>query len=158
MVSFLYFIKWMHVYACKECTLWSPLKIWIPKIFEIANFEHPVSKSWLRPCLRTFFHIPIYWVLLNTLRMFFHVPIHGVLLNTWEATFFALVFLFVRMNTHVNGQVTFPDKRFLAALPRTLKVPQICMLGKNVVSQHEIMQEAFPTPVRTLKIPDFLMR
>ena len=29
---------------------WSPLKVWTPKSFTIANFRHPLSKSWLRPC------------------------------------------------------------------------------------------------------------
>ena len=29
-----------------------PLKIWTPKNFTTANFRHPVSKSWLRHCLR----------------------------------------------------------------------------------------------------------
>ena len=33
--------------------LWSPLKIWTPTKFTIANFGHPVSKSWLRPWSRT---------------------------------------------------------------------------------------------------------
>ena len=28
----------------------SPLKIWTPTNFTIANFWHPVSKFWLRPC------------------------------------------------------------------------------------------------------------
>ena len=30
--------------------LWSPLNIWTPRNFTIANFGHPGSKSWLRPC------------------------------------------------------------------------------------------------------------
>ena len=41
----------IHCYGCKQSILWSPLKNWTPKIFEIVNFEHPVSKSWLRPWL-----------------------------------------------------------------------------------------------------------
>ena len=31
--------------------LWTPLKIWTPQKFTIANFGHPVS-NWLRPCVR----------------------------------------------------------------------------------------------------------
>ena len=29
-----------------------PLQIWTPKDFTIANLEHPVPKSWLRPWRR----------------------------------------------------------------------------------------------------------
>ena len=31
---------------------WSPLKNRMPKNVRIANFGHPVSESWLRPCLK----------------------------------------------------------------------------------------------------------
>ena len=34
------------------CILRSPLKIWMPQIFKIANFGHPVSKSWTRSYLQ----------------------------------------------------------------------------------------------------------
>ena len=30
--------------------LWSPLEIWTPKNSTMANFRHPVSNSWIRPC------------------------------------------------------------------------------------------------------------
>ena len=36
---------------CDLNVLWSPLKNRIPQNFAIANFGHPVSKSWLRPCV-----------------------------------------------------------------------------------------------------------
>ena len=45
-----YLDKFIHVYGWNLSVLWSPSKIWTPKSFSIANFRHPVSKSWLRPC------------------------------------------------------------------------------------------------------------
>ena len=45
-----YFDKFIHVYGWNVSILWSPLKIWTPQNLTIANFRHPVSKSWLRPC------------------------------------------------------------------------------------------------------------
>ena len=50
-----YFEKFMHVYGWNLSVLWSPSKIWTPKSFSIANFRHPVSKSWLRPCMQAQF-------------------------------------------------------------------------------------------------------
>ena len=44
-----YFDKFIHVYVWNLSILWSPLKIWTPKNVTIANFRHPVSKSWLSP-------------------------------------------------------------------------------------------------------------
>ena len=44
-----YFDKYKHVHGWNLSILWSPLKIWTPKNFTLANFRHPVSKSWLRP-------------------------------------------------------------------------------------------------------------
>ena len=46
-----YFDKYIHVYGLNLSILWSPLKIWTPKNFAMANFRHPVSNSWLRHCL-----------------------------------------------------------------------------------------------------------
>ena len=46
-----YFDKFIHVYVRNLSILLPPLKIWMPKNLTIANFRHPVSKSWLRPCL-----------------------------------------------------------------------------------------------------------
>ena len=43
-----YFDKFVHVYGWNLSILWSPLNIWMPQNFTIANFGHPVSKSWLR--------------------------------------------------------------------------------------------------------------
>ena len=45
-----YFDEFVHVYGWNISILWSPLKIWTPKNFTIANFRHPISKSWLRHC------------------------------------------------------------------------------------------------------------
>ena len=46
-----YFDKFVHVlYGWNLSILWSPLKIWTPKNLTIANFGHPISKSWLRLC------------------------------------------------------------------------------------------------------------
>ena len=45
-----YFDKFIHVYGWNMSILWSPSKFWTPQNFAIANFRHPVSKSWLRPC------------------------------------------------------------------------------------------------------------
>ena len=45
-----YFDKYTHVYGWNLSILWSPLKIWTPQKFSIANFRHPVSNSWLRHC------------------------------------------------------------------------------------------------------------
>ena len=45
-----YFDEFIHVYGWNMSILWSPFKIWTPKIFTTANFRHPVSKSWLRHC------------------------------------------------------------------------------------------------------------
>ena len=45
-----YFDKFIHVYGWNLSVLWYPSTIWTPKSFSIANFRHPVSKSWLRPC------------------------------------------------------------------------------------------------------------
>ena len=44
----LHVYSWIWVYPS---TLLSPLKIWTPQNFIIANFRHPVSNSWLRPWL-----------------------------------------------------------------------------------------------------------
>ena len=44
-----YFDKFIHVYGLNMNVLWSSLKIWTPKNFTLANFSHPISKSWLRP-------------------------------------------------------------------------------------------------------------
>ena len=44
-----YFDKFIHVYGWNMSILLSPLKFWTPQNFTIANFRHPVSKSWLRP-------------------------------------------------------------------------------------------------------------
>ena len=44
-----YFDTFIHVYGWNLSILWSPLIIWMPKNYTIANFGHPVSKSWLRP-------------------------------------------------------------------------------------------------------------
>ena len=30
--------------------MWSSLKFWMPQNLTFANFGHPVSRSWLRPC------------------------------------------------------------------------------------------------------------
>ena len=46
-----YVDKFIHVNGWNLGILWSPLKIWTPKHFTIANFGHPVSKSWLKPWL-----------------------------------------------------------------------------------------------------------
>ena len=44
-----------YVYDCYlSYMLLSPLKNRVPKSFTIANFRHPLSKSWLRPCLHFF--------------------------------------------------------------------------------------------------------
>ena len=43
------FDKCVHVYGWNLSILWSPLNIWKPKNFTIANCGHPASKSWLRP-------------------------------------------------------------------------------------------------------------
>ena len=43
----LYFIKDIHVYGCNLSILLSPLKNWTPQNLRIANFGHPLSKSWL---------------------------------------------------------------------------------------------------------------
>ena len=48
----LYFIKQIHVHGCNLSGVWSPLTNGVPQNFAIANFGHPVSKSWLRPCCR----------------------------------------------------------------------------------------------------------
>ena len=48
-----YFDEFIHVYGWNMSILWSPFKIWTPKNFTIANFRHPVSKSWLRHWSRT---------------------------------------------------------------------------------------------------------
>ena len=45
-----YFDKFIHVNVGNLSILWSPLKIWMPQNFIIANFGPPVSKFWLRPC------------------------------------------------------------------------------------------------------------
>ena len=45
-----YFDELILIYSRNMSILWFPLKIWTPKMFTIANFEHPCSKSWLRPC------------------------------------------------------------------------------------------------------------
>ena len=42
-----YFDKCIHVYGWNMSILWSPSKFWMPQNFTIANFRHPVSKSWL---------------------------------------------------------------------------------------------------------------
>ena len=49
-----YFDQSTHVYGWNLSILWSPLKFWMPQNFTIANFGHPVSKSWLRPWLNPF--------------------------------------------------------------------------------------------------------
>ena len=50
----LYFEKFIHVYGLNLSMLLPPLKVWTPKnLTDFANFGHPVSKSWLRPCLKT---------------------------------------------------------------------------------------------------------
>ena len=46
-----YFNKYKHVYGWNLRILWSAFKIWTPKHFTMANFRHPISNSWLRPCL-----------------------------------------------------------------------------------------------------------
>ena len=38
----------IHVYGCILSILWSLLKKRMPKKLMIANFRHPVSKSWQR--------------------------------------------------------------------------------------------------------------
>ena len=53
-----YFDEFIYVYGWNMSIMWSPLKIWTPKIFTIANFRHPVSKSWLRPCAGVSFCLP----------------------------------------------------------------------------------------------------
>ena len=50
-----YFDKFIHVYGWNMSILWYPLKFWTPKNFTMGNFRHPVSKSWLRPCLHTWY-------------------------------------------------------------------------------------------------------
>ena len=45
----LYFDKFIHVNGWNLSILWCPLKIWIRQNLTIANFGHPVSKSWLGP-------------------------------------------------------------------------------------------------------------
>ena len=35
---------------CNLSKLWSTFKNRMPKSFTLANFEHPISESWLRPC------------------------------------------------------------------------------------------------------------
>ena len=52
-----YFNKFIHVYGLNLNILWSSLKIWMPINFTIANFGHPVSKSWLRPLSSIFLSI-----------------------------------------------------------------------------------------------------
>ena len=49
-----YFIREIHFYSCYQSILWSPLKNRMPNNLTIGNFCHPVSKSWLRACLRLF--------------------------------------------------------------------------------------------------------
>ena len=46
-----YFDKFIHVYGWNLTILWYPLKNWTPKNLTIANFRHPVSKSWLSLCI-----------------------------------------------------------------------------------------------------------
>ena len=47
-----YFDEYIHVYVWNLSRLWSPLKMWTPKNFTMANFRHPLSNSWLRHCIR----------------------------------------------------------------------------------------------------------
>ena len=55
-----YLDKFKHVYGWNLRKLWYPLKIWTPKNLTIANFRHPVSKSWLSHCV----HLMQYnWIL-----------------------------------------------------------------------------------------------
>ena len=64
-----YIDEFIHVYGWNMSILWSPLKIWMPKNLTIANFRHPVSKSWLWPCheesdfqaWRQFFKSPVHF-------------------------------------------------------------------------------------------------
>ena len=44
-----YFDKSIYVYGWNLSILWSPLRFWKPKYLTIANFAHPLSKSWLSP-------------------------------------------------------------------------------------------------------------
>ena len=55
----LHFIKYIQVYCCNLSILWFPLKNWIHRNVRIANFGHPVSKSWLRPCQTLRFHCTV---------------------------------------------------------------------------------------------------
>ena len=52
-----YFDKFIHVCGSNLSILWSPFRIWTPKILKFGNFGHPVSKSWLRPWIRAKFHL-----------------------------------------------------------------------------------------------------
>ena len=54
-----YFDKFIHVYGWNLSVLWYPSQIWTPKSFSIANFRHPVSKSWLRPWSHIYMY---YWL------------------------------------------------------------------------------------------------
>ena len=54
-----YFDKFNHVYGWNMSIVWSPLNFWTPQNFTIANFRHPVSKSWLRPCWKYFFNFQV---------------------------------------------------------------------------------------------------
>ena len=49
-----YFDKFIHVYGWNQSILWSPLEIWTPTNFIIANFGQLVFKSWLRPWVNPF--------------------------------------------------------------------------------------------------------
>ena len=69
-----YFDKYKHVYGWNISILWSPLKIWTPKIFTMANFRHPVLNSWLRPWYE--------WVIVNALQQFSTSLPSNVLLQT----------------------------------------------------------------------------
>ena len=46
-------------HVCNLNILWPPLKNRMPQNFTIANFRHPLSTSWLRPC---FGHYRLAWV------------------------------------------------------------------------------------------------
>ena len=67
-----YFDKFIHVYGWNVSILCSPLKIWAPKNFTIANFRQPVSKSWLRPWVTRWFKlISMSTHFLGTSKLFF---------------------------------------------------------------------------------------
>ena len=46
----------MQCYGCNICKFWSPLKnrIRTPPKIVLSNFAHPVSESWLTPCINIY--------------------------------------------------------------------------------------------------------